>query len=434
MFKKLSLLKQLVLLLLVIVLVIFCFVSPLINQNLNRLVANQMYDIIDDSQSNYLNNFYNPNDTGDNKQVYHIYVEYTNQKINWKNVLPLNQSVAGALMNNIFYYDLMNQKDKEEYYTVGSGEQKIFYKISNIDGSIYLVSFIYGDYSTELIQSILTELVYVQYIVLFIVALVMVIWVWTLIKPLYQIENYINKIKKGEQGSLNIVRDDEIGQVSKALIEMKEELEQQAALKEEFMHNISHDLKTPIAVIKSYSESMKDDIYPYGTKESSIDVILENVSRLENKVRAFLYLNRLDFLKQESLQLEEVNMTQLITKIKSQLDIDNTLIVLDLGDEDVYFLGQEEHWRNVIENIVENAKRYCKSVIKISLRNQSLIIFNDGPKIDQKLVDSIFDPFTKGEKGNFGLGLSIVKKVTEMFGYYVQVCNVEAGVEFKIYK
>ena len=53
-----------------------------------------------------------------------------------------------------------------------------------------------------------------------------------------------------------------------ALVTMKDELTRQEKAKEEMIHNISHDLKTPIATIKSYSESIKDGIYPYGTLEA----------------------------------------------------------------------------------------------------------------------------------------------------------------------
>lgn len=434
MFKKYSLLKQLMIILLSIVLLVICVVSPLINKNLNRLVSKQMYDIIDSSQENYLNNFYSPIDSGDSKQVYHIYVEISDSTLNWQSILPLNQTVAKSLMVNVFSFNIVNQKGDTQYYKINLDNDRLYYKIHRIEDSHYLVSFIYGDYSSELIHSILKELVYVQYIVLFIVAMVMVIWVGTLIKPLYQIENYINKIKSGENGTLNINRKDEIGQVSNALIEMKNELETQEALKEELMHNISHDLKTPIAVIKSYSESMLDDIYPYGTKESSLNVILENVERLEDKVKSFLYLNRLDYLKHDSLELEEVDMVMLVNKIKEQMDVNNELISIHLLNEKVCFTGIEEHWRNVIENIVDNAKRYCKEKIIITLDTNMIAIYNDGKAIDPELLQTIFNPYTKGEKGNFGLGLSIVKKVVDMFNYHIIVENINNGVQFKIYK
>ena len=298
----------------------------------------------------------------------------------------------------------------------------------------YLISFAYSEYSNELLNSIRNELVYVLYGVIIVLAIIMFVWVATMIQPLRSIQRYINKIKQGEKGKLDIMRTDEIGQVSHALVEMKKELDRQEQLKEEFMHNISHDLKTPIAVIQSYALSMKDDIYPYGTKEASLDVILENTYRLENKVKSFLYLNRLDYINQEELILDDVNMNELITKVTSQLDVGHQMIEVVINNEKLIFKGQEEHWRNVIENIIENAKRYYKEKIRITLDEDALSIFNDGPQIDEELIQTIFKPYTKGEKGNFGLGLSIVKKVVAMYGYKIKVENVDGGVQFVIYR
>lgn len=298
----------------------------------------------------------------------------------------------------------------------------------------YLISFAYSEYSNELLNSIRNELVYVLYGVIIVLAIIMFVWVATMIQPLRSIQRYINKIKQGEKGELDIMRTDEIGQVSHALVEMKKELDRQEQLKEEFMHNISHDLKTPIAVIQSYAMSMKDDIYPYGTKEASLEVILENTYRLENKVKSFLYLNRLDYINQEELILDDVNMNELITKVTNQLDVGHQMIEVVINNEKLIFKGQEEHWRNVIENIIENAKRYYKEKIRITLDEDAISIFNDGPQIDEELIQTIFKPYTKGEKGNFGLGLSIVKKVVAMYGYKIKVENVDGGVQFVIYR
>ena len=131
----------------------------------------------------------------------------------------------------------------------------------------------------------------------------MILWVLTLINPLKKIKNYIDNIKNRKNDELFIDREDEIGIVSQALVEMKEDLERQESIKEEMIHNISHDLKTPIALIQTYGQSVKDDIYPYGDKNSSMDIILENAERLEHKVKSFLYLNRLDYLQGENNEL-----------------------------------------------------------------------------------------------------------------------------------
>ena len=157
-----------------------------------------------------------------------------------------------------------------------------------------------SDYSANLISAIRQQIINTLYITFVIVGVVIFLWVSSLIKPLKQIRKYIEDIRNDEESELKINRKDEIGIVSDELIAMKEEINRQSKIKEEMIHNISHDLKTPIALIKSYSQSVKDDIYPYGDKNSSMDVIIENADRLDNKVRSLLYLNRLDFLSNES--------------------------------------------------------------------------------------------------------------------------------------
>ena len=77
-------------------------------------------------------------------------------------------------------------------------------------------------------------------------------------------------------------------------------------------------------------------------------------------------------------------------------------------------------------------KRYAKSKIKIVLRQDRLRIYNDGNHIDEQFLNSGFKPYEKGSKGEFGLGMSIVKKTVNFFGYNLEVVNEEVGVSFII--
>ncbi|MEI3147877.1 MAG: histidine kinase dimerization/phospho-acceptor domain-containing protein [Merdibacter sp.] len=81
------------------------------------------------------------------------------------------------------------------------------------------------------------------------------------------------------------------------------------------IHNISHDLKTPIATIKSYGESIKDGIYPYETLEKSVDVIIENADRLEAKVHSLLYMNRVEYLISQDNNGAVTNMKDVVEKV-----------------------------------------------------------------------------------------------------------------------
>ena len=83
---------------------------------------------------------------------------------------------------------------------------------------------------------------------------------------------------------------------------------------------------------------------------------------------------------------------------------------------------------------MDNALRYAKSKIWITLKDNELIIENDGPPISEEKLRSIFKAYEKGTDGNFGLGLSIAYKVAITSGYYIEASNTDRGVAFKIAK
>ena len=204
-------------------------------------------------------------------------------------------------------------------------------------------------------------------------------------------------------------------------------------MKTELISNVSHDLKTPIALIQTYAQSIKDDIYPYGDKDSSVDVILENTDRLEKKVKSLLYLNRLDYISGQ-IGDETCSMKELIEHIVFQLTAMHPQIEIITDLQDSSFKGKDDYWRICIENIIENAARYVHHEIKIILKDQYLEIFNDGEPIDDSNPESLFQPYEIGHKGQFGLGLSIVYKTVTMYGYKVEAVNRVDGVSFIIQK
>ena len=93
-----------------------------------------------------------------------------------------------------------------------------------------------------------------------------------------------------------------------------------------------------------------------------------------------------------------------------------------------------DSWYIAIQNILDNAMRYAKSTINIYLDQSTLKIFNDGEKIDENILPNIFNAYEKGKGGNFGIGLSIVKRTVELFGYDVKAKNSDEGVTFIIFE
>ena len=191
--------------------------------------------------------------------------------------------------------------------------------------------------------------------------------------------------------------------------------------------NISHDFKTPIAVIKSYAEAQQDGM----ADEDSNKIIIAQTEILKNKVNRLLQYNSLEYL-QKDREFEDVNMKEIVEEViqgyKFQTNID---IELDL-QEDVFFKGYRENYYTIVDNIVDNAKRYAKTKIKIVLKKDRLRIYNDGDPIDEQFIRNSFRPYEKGSKGEFGLGMSIVKKTVDFFGMQLLVKNEAIGVSFII--
>ena len=264
-----------------------------------------------------------------------------------------------------------------------------YYRIQNAGTlNFYVASFMDETYSTSLRDSVIDSTVYVTVLAFSLILLIMIVWVFSIIHPLNQIKSYIEQIKQGKQVELYLNREDEIGEVANALVTMKDELTRQEKAKEEMIHNISHDLKTPIALIQTYAQSIKDDIYPYGDKDSSVDVILENTDRLEKKVKSLLYLNRLDYISGQ-IGDETCSMKELIEHIVFQLTAMHSQIEIITDLQDSSFKGKDDYWRICIENIIENAARYVHHEIKIILKDQYLEIFNDGEPIDNSNPESL---------------------------------------------
>ncbi len=431
MLKKFSLQRQLIIIFSLIALVVLAILVPLINKNLNNLIDSQMFQTLETAQQGYVDYGYSPIEKSSDKQIYHMTYDAENNvlipstNITYKEAEKISYVFSECLFDMIDDGKEKVQKKGDFYGTT------VYYQITKKDTNTYTVSLVYSDYSANLISAIRQQIINILYVSFAIIGVVIFLWVSSLIKPLKAIRNYIEDIRNDKEGELKIDRSDEIGIVSNELVVMKEEIDHQSKTKEEMIHNISHDLKTPIALIKSYSQSVKDDVYPYGDKDSSMDVIIENADRLDSKVKSLLYLNRLDFLSNKNID-NEVDMKALIEHITIQLQGMHPEIEIETDLAFVSFKGDEECWRICVENIIENAYRYVNSKIKIILKQNYLEIYNDGEPIDNENIEALFKPYEKGTKGQFGLGLSIVYKTCTMYGYNVTAENKDVGVSFII--
>ena len=392
-----------------------------LSRNIDTFVNSQMYAFMHRAQNEYLETR-----SLDNESNILLFV-YSVESDRYLNAIP---SEYVQILSNI-------DPDPEGGYIDSNfayGNSSIVYSIISFDEDYRLIAIVKNNFREEFKNALTSGVINVTFYVTVGLFALILLWVMSLIRPLDAIIGYINKIKNGEKATLTLNRYDEIGKVGEALVSMNQELSEQQHIRDEMIQNISHDLKTPIATIKSYSESIKDGIYPYDTLEKSVDVIIENAARLEKKVYSLITYNKMGYLVDSNENILNLEMAPVIQKaILSASMIRNDVVIETDLDESVYFHGDEEPWRVVIENLLDNALRYAKTKIVINLKDNLLEIFNDGETMDKDRLDKLFKPYEKGNNGKFGLGLSIVKKVTETYGYTVTGENMNDGVVFRIY-
>lgn len=312
-----------------------------------------------------------------------------------------------------------------------SSKGDIFYSCSIDAVSQNFIIFLIDDtYQTYFIKNIVLNIVIVLTLSLILLGLVTSLWVSRLVKRIKNLQVHITSMhkEKYEKPYLD-TGDDEIRELSESIEKLRVEIKNNETTKREMLQNVSHDFKTPIAVIKNYAEAIVDGVID----SSEAEIIVKQSDLLKSKVNQLLQYNRLEYLSKDK-PFEKVNMKDVVTEVVNNNKLNNNInFVLNL--EDCIFEGYRENFVTIVENIVDNALRYAKTTIKITTKTNKMTIYNDGEPIEDKFLNTTFKPYEKGSKGVFGLGMSIVQKTVDFFNLKLKVYNENTGgVSFVISK
>ena len=323
--------------------------------------------------------------------------------------------------------------------------RKLMYVIRRVNSESlngYLVSSLRGKYRDDLVTEAFWRIMGVLLFVLIISWIASRYIARYLTKPLTRLQNLVEDIAKRKwENPVTLNREDEIGKLGQSIDWMRQELKEQNEKQQAFLQEVSHELKTPVMVIKSYVESIKDGIFPQGNLDNSLDVIEEEVSQLERRVRSLLNLTKLDYFSTQRLNRTQFNLKELIEKKVDRFEWQRSELDWDLNLESVTINGDKEKIIVAIENLLENQIRYADTRIEISLEEKIkdndvyayICINNDGPQIKEKILDNIFKKFEKSDDGEFGLGLAIVKIIVNLHQGDIMVQNEEKGPVFEIW-
>ena len=225
-------------------------------------------------------------------------------------------------------------------------------------------------------------------------------------------------------------------------IEKKERLE---VMRNEFLGNVSHELKTPIALIQGYAEGLKDGVNEDAqSREYYCDVIIDEAQKMNQMVRNLLTLNQMEFGNEE-IEFVRVNLTEVVNRVLLSMEIlsqQKAATVIFNQKTTVFVWTDEYKAEQVVRNYMSNAFNHLAGDNVIDVRivcrdgKARLSVFNTGKPIPEADLGRIWEKFYKVDKahtreyGGNGIGLSIVKAIMESFRQQYGVKNYENGVEF----
>ena len=221
--------------------------------------------------------------------------------------------------------------------------------------------------------------------------------------------------------------------ISENLNIMAAELSRSEILKNDFVSNVSHELKTPIAVISGYADALRDQTLPPEEREKIAEALSRAAKRLSALVSNILKLTKLE--NQETRpELERFNLTSMLGEVILGYEsvIENKGLTLECDLDDVYITSSPSLLELVFHNLISNAIKFTdKGTVSISLKRTddrvSVQISDTGCGMSRDVGMKIFEKFYQGDtshagEGN-GLGLALVRRVIDILGGEITVSS-----------
>ncbi|HBF4489011.1 TPA: HAMP domain-containing histidine kinase [Clostridioides difficile] len=236
-----------------------------------------------------------------------------------------------------------------------------------------------------------------------------------------------------------------LSDLESANIQLEKDVNKERMLLEqrkELVDTISHEMKTPLGIIRAYTEGLMDEV-DEEKKKNYMNVIIEETDRMNNMIVSLLDLSALE-AGVSKLNPERFDFIEFVETVAGRLLIDipdaNFYFTYDLPEYEVFVVADKMRMEQVVENLVINAKKHVvyngNLDLSITCENGLLLfeIYNDGRFIEQDEISKIWSKFYRSVQsqrtGGSGLGIAIVSQILTMQGLEYGVNNRDRGVEF----
>lgn len=267
---------------------------------------------------------------------------------------------------------------------------------------------------------------------------------FAIIRPFERMKSFAGEIAQGNLDvPLRYGRSNYFGDFTWAFDSMRQEISKARACEKEAIENnktviatLSHDIKTPIASIRAYAEGLEANMdCSMEKREKYLSVIMrkcDEVAQLTND----LFLHSISDLDKLKIDLHEIALCSFLERVVSEIAAERDDVGLVLPEEEVFVLADENRLLQVCENIINNARKYAKTAVDVSLElrdGRACITFQDfGRGILDEDIPFVFGKFYRGkncgEEQGSGLGLYIVRHIVDHMKGEVLIRNNADGL------
>lgn len=337
------------------------------------------------------------------------------------------------------YASVIEQGKKEKLYQQDRLNYGILVEYRSIEGKLFAIAVIVPN-TGDVVAIINTFLILLQLFSLLMAFTLIRVLVRRITGPLNQMKAFAEKISRQEYVPLTLKTGDELETVAESMDQMRRSIQeyQQKLLEknrqmEQFLDDVAHDLKTPVALVKMYAAGMKDGL----DDGTFLEVIIAQNTRMEQLIEQLLALSRMGLADGAGERVRlDLLLTAQIEELKPLSDarglIPHTSIV-----PDALVVGHPYLIRTLFSNLISNAYKYAEgNSVEISLgKAGSSYVFTIVNPIGETDLDPerIWEPFYVGEKSRnkalsgTGLGLAIVKRIARQCGYPIS-CHIARGL------
>ncbi len=269
-------------------------------------------------------------------------------------------------------------------------------------------------------------------------------------RPMREMARVANAFAHGNLESRVKIDEDcseEMEELALAFNNMASSLQKSEYQRQEFVANVSHELKTPMTTIAGYVDGILDGTIPEHRQRYYLQIVSDETKRLSRLVRSMLDISQLQ--KEEGIpeekkmhfDLEEV-MGQVLITFEKKITDKNLDVDVDMPEHPVYTLANRDYITQVIYKLIDNAVKFCPEGKTLGLKLREggskvyVSISNEGQTIPPKELPLVFDRFHKLDKSRsqnrdgWGLGLYIVKTIVCSHGENISVSSKDGKTEF----